>query len=163
MHFSREAVQMALYQHYTAEILHGVFTHLYFHLWVKPGDFSPPPLQEMRALLWSAAAQLCLLLGKQGTLLHRTEQSSCSPSTTAASIPCRGCGFWCHSISKATGPLLLLHHQHRGPAEQQRSFLSDPKGGSTNIFFLQKERVLSCIWPQFAGKKGRFSWAFPVR
>lgn len=66
-------------------------------------------------------------------------------------------GVVASGVIAAAKPLLLLYHQHRGPAEQQRSFLSDPKGGSTSVILLQNERILSCVWPQFAGKKGRFS------
>lgn len=78
MHFSREAVQMALYQHYTAEILHGVFTHLYFHLWVKPGDFSPPPLCRRCVRCYGA------LLPSSASFLGSKEPSFAGQSRAAA-------------------------------------------------------------------------------
>lgn len=76
-------------------------------------------------------------------------------------------GLWLldpYTAANPPDPLLLLHLQHRGFAEQQRSSLQDAKGACTSVPFLHKRKhVLACIWAQITAKKGNSSPAFPMR
>lgn len=115
-----------------------VFIYSYFHLWVKPGDFSP--LCGRRVCCYGELLpSLASCLGnKDPRSQDRAEQLL--PKHHHSLRPPQGLGLLeSYTEANPPDPLLLLYLQHRALREHQRSSLWDPKGGFTNVLFLGKK------------------------